>query len=99
MDETQVGSSLFLGMLDLRNIDEKLTEYQNRSGADYSDMKDAGNYDRIWNDCFAKFYPKDNQDNRSLELRMRMPALRLRRNQGYISLRSAHLFTLTGSFG
>ena len=96
LDETQVGSSLFLGMLDLRNIDEKLTEYQDRSDSGNSDAEDASNYDRIWNDCFAKFYPKDNQDNRSLELRMRMPALRLRRNQGYISLRSAHLFTVTG---
>ncbi|MFZ4082857.1 MAG: hypothetical protein ACOYKN_16645 [Pirellula sp.] len=96
LDETQVGSSLFLGMLDLRNIDEKLAEYQDRSDSGNSDAEGASNYDRIWNDCFAKFYPKDNQDNRSLELRMRMPALRLRRNQGYISLRSAHLFTVTG---
>jgi hypothetical protein len=96
VNETQVGSSLSLGMLDLRNIDDKLAEYQDRLGSDYSDVDGASNYDRVWDDCFAKFYPKDNQDNRSLELRMRMPALRLRRNQAYISWRSAHLFTVTG---
>jgi hypothetical protein len=96
LHETQVGSSLFLGMLDLRNIDEKLAEYQERSESANFDVEGASNYDRIWNDCFAKFYPKDNQDNDSLEFRLRMPALRSRRNQGYISVRSAHLFTVTG---
>jgi tetratricopeptide (TPR) repeat protein len=93
LKQAESDSGLFLGLIDPRNYEERLLQLQERYGSDGLPFDQAANYDQIWNDHFARFYP---QDPAAGDPRMRMPAVRLRKNQAYISMQSAHLFTVTG---
>jgi hypothetical protein len=91
--QAESDSGLFLGLVDPRNYEERLLQIQEVHGTSGPQMDGTENFDRIWDDYFAQFYPKQDSE---LDPRMLMPAMRLRKNQGYVSLQSAYLFTATG---